>query len=304
MTHWTSLPPPDPDTLLCVVGPTASQKTELAIRLCERWGGEIVSADSVQVYRYFDVGTGKPTQQENARAVHHMVDIVEPTEPLNAADYATKAEDAIDRIRAKGKIPIVCGGSFLWVRAIVWGLADAPPANEAVRDRLRQAAQLHGPEALHARLAQVDPEMAAKLGPRDLVRIERALEVFEITGRKLSVLHREHQERGPKTKATFVGVRWSSETLEDRIRQRAQTWLEEGWIDEVRSLQQRGFGATRPMNSVGYKQVFRYLQDKTDESILLDEITRATKIFARRQRTWLRDEPVTWLDPLDQETHD
>lgn len=286
------------DELVCVVGPTASQKTELAIRLCEAFGGEVISADSVQIYRQFDVGSGKPTDAEMQRARHHLVSVAEPTEPWDAARWARAASDAIAEVRSRGKHPIVCGGAYLWVRALVLGLADAPEASPEVRSRLQEEAQKLGREALHARLAQVDPVLAARLSPRDFVRVQRALEVFELTGKRLSDLHAEHKRQPPRFAARLVGVQWTPDALERRIAQRAEAWLRDGWIDEVRSLLAAGLRETRSMGSVGYKQVAECLDGQLKESDLLVAITRATKIFARRQRTWLRDEPVQWLEPL------
>lgn len=288
----------EPGVLLCVVGPTATQKTELAIRACERVDGEVVGADSVQIYEHFDIGSGKPTAEERRRAVHHLVGTQDPHRPMDAASFARAAQEAIVDIRARGKVPVVCGGSFLWVRALVYGLAEAPAADPALRARLERDAEEQGVPALHARLARVDPPTAARLSPNDFVRVQRALEVYELSGRRLSDLHREHQARGPRHRARFVGIRWSPADLEDRIRRRARGWLDQGWIDEVETLLARGFRNTRPMASVGYRQVVEHLDGEVGKEDLLDRVVRATKVFARRQRTWLRDEAVEWLDPL------
>src|SRR6185503_17437759 len=162
--------------LTVVVGPTASGKTALAIRLAEERGGEIVSADSVQIYRRFAVGTGKPSASEQARAVHHLIDVLEPDQPIDAAGWATLATRTIDEVRARGKEPIVCGGTFLWVRALLFGLAEAPAGDPVVRARHREQAEREGRPALHAALSQVDPQSAARLAPNDFVRVSRALE--------------------------------------------------------------------------------------------------------------------------------
>lgn len=286
------------EQLLCVVGPTASQKTELAIRICEQVGGEVIGADSVQIYEGFDIGSGKPTAQELNRAVHHLVGTADPRDPLDAATFASQADDAVRDIRSRGKIPVVCGGTFLWVRALVLGLADAPPASPELRALLEQRKREVGVEALHAHLEEVDPPTASRLNPRDWVRIQRALEVFELSGRRLSDLHREHQERGPRHQARYVGIHWDPGELEDRMRRRASAWLASGWVGEVRGLLEAGLRGTRPMGSVGYRQIVEYVDGEMDEPDLLDSIVRATKVFARRQRTWLRDEAVTWLDPF------
>ena len=287
--------------LLCVVGPTASQKTELAIRVCEQVGGEVIGADSVQVYAGFDIGSGKPTEAEQLRVRHHLVGVVDPMDSMDAARYVELADAAIGDVRSRGKVAVVCGGTYLWVRSLVMGLADAPPASVEVRARLDLERAEFGEYEMHSRLRGVDPDIAGRLNPMDWVRVQRALEVFEVSGRRLSDLHREHQERiasGGRYRARLVGVRWDSSALEQRIRLRASGWLSGGWIDEVRGLVGLGYRNSRPMMSVGYRQIAEYLEGLADYETLLDRITRATKVFARRQRTWLREESVVWVDPL------
>ena len=277
--------------LLVVVGPTASGKTSLAIRLAEENGSEIVSADSVQVYRHFDIGSGKPCANEIARARHHLIDICDPLDTLDAAQWAKRAEAAIADIRARGKLPIVCGGTFLWVRALVHGLAPAPPADESLRDRHRALVDAKGRDALHAELAAVDPASAERLYPNDFVRVSRALEVFELTGKRMSEWQKEHGFRERRFDARFVGLGHERVALDERIRTRVRAMLAAGWRDEVRDLLARGFGDARAMAAVGYRQV----REAVESSARADHV-RATRVFARRQRTWLRDEPVRWLD--------
>jgi tRNA dimethylallyltransferase len=288
---------PGPDELLCVVGPTASRKTELAVLACEQLGGEVIGADSVQVVRWFDIGSGKPTPEECARARHHLVGVLDPHEPVDAARFAAMADEAILEVRGRGRVPVVCGGSFLWVRALVYGLAKAPGASAEFRAGFRREVAALGREALHARLAKVDPVAAALHPPADLVRVERALEVHALTGRTLTSLHAEHREQAPRHRARFVGVAWEPALLEKRIRERAARWLGQGWIEEVRQLVAQGYRDTRAMGSVGYRQVLQHVQGELELGELEAAVVRATKVFARRQRTWLRDAPVTWVSP-------
>jgi tRNA dimethylallyltransferase len=296
VTGALGLAPPAPGELLAVVGPTASGKTELAIQLAERFGGEIVSADSVQIYRRFDVGSGKPTADERARAPHHLVDALDPLDPCDARRFADLADRALEGVRARGHVPIVCGGTFLWVRALLHGLADAPPADAAIRARHAAIVEAEGRAALHALLREVDPESAARLAPNDAVRVSRALEVYELTGQRQSARHAEHGFRTARYAARLVGARRERDELDRRIERRARAWLEGGWIDEVERLLADGLGAARAMGSVGYKEVREHVEGRLPRGELEAAVVRATRVFVRRQRTWLREQPVAWID--------
>jgi tRNA dimethylallyltransferase len=284
-----------PGTRIAVVGPTASGKTELAIEIAERSGGEIVGADSVQVYRGFDVGSGKPTAEERARAPHHMVDVLDPLDAIDAARYAAAADLAVAEIERRGRRPILAGGTFLWVKALLFGLAPAPAADPAIRARHRdEASEPGGSEALHARLQAIDPQLAARLHPRDVLRVSRGLEVHELTGRPLSAWQAEHafRERGP---FLLLAISRSNEDLTLRITRRVDAWLAAGWIEEVERLAGAGYGGARAMGSVGYREVSEHLAGKIARVDLAAAIVRSTRVFARRQRTWLNDPRVRWL---------
>jgi tRNA dimethylallyltransferase len=285
------------ERLLCLVGPTASGKSALALRLAEQLGGEILSADSMQIYRGFDIGTGKPTAAERELVPHHLLDVAAPLETWDAARWAEEAARVIADVRARGKLPIVCGGSFLWVRALVWGLADAPRGDEALRTRHRTWAEAEGRPALHARLAEVDPASAARLSPNDFVRVSRALEVFELTGVPLSQVQAAHGFREQRYAVRLLGVARERSELDDLIATRVRAMLAAGLVSEVERLVAEGFGEARAMGSVGYRQVREAQAAGTvrDASALADAMVRATRVFARRQRTWLRDQPVEWL---------
>jgi tRNA dimethylallyltransferase len=290
----------DPDRLLVVVGPTASGKTALAVALAERLGGEIVSADSVQVYREFDIGSGKPSVDELARAPHHLVSSQGPLDPIDAASWAEQASQAIADVRARGRVPIVCGGTFLWVKALLFGLAAAPAASPEVRARLQKLAEEQGRPALHARLREVDPALAERLHPNDRVRVSRALEVWEVTGKPLSVWQSEHAFAHERHPARLIGIACDAAALTDRIRARASHWLDHGWIEEVEVLLARGYGDARAMGSVGYAQVRAMLAGELPRRDLEAAVVRATRVFARRQRTWLNHVDVAWLDDAPQ----
>jgi tRNA dimethylallyltransferase len=229
-----------------------------------------------------------------------MIDVVDPLEPMDAASYAGRATEAIADVRRRGKLPIVCGGTFLWVRALLYGLSSAPTADPVIRMRLATLAQEEGRAALHVKLAAVDPDAAARLDPNDFVRVSRALEVFELTGRPLSLLQKEHGFREPRYKARLIGIGWTADELVARIAERTAHLLAIGFVEEVIDLSRLGYRDARAMSSVGYKQVLDCVEGRLAKDDLAPAINRATKVFARRQRTWLREEPVLWLDRRDQ----
>ncbi len=288
------------ERLLFIVGPTASGKSALGLRLARELGGEILSADSMQIYRGFDIGTGKPSAEERALVPHHLIDVAEPLQAWDAARWADEAVRSIGEVRARGRVPIICGGTFLWVRALIYGLAEAPRGDDELRARHRAWAEQAGRPALYARLLEVDPVTAARLAPNDFVRVSRALEVFELTGTPISLVQATHGFREPRFQARLVGVARERAEQDELIASRVRGMLAAGWVSEVESLIERGFAAARAMTSVGYRQVAEALKigSARDEAALGDAIVRATRVFARRQRTWLRDQPVEWL-PAD-----
>ena len=287
---------PSDDELLVIVGPTASGKSALAMALAAELDGEIIGADSVQIYRGFDIGSGKPTASERARIRHHLVDDTDPLQPIDAGRFAERADAAIAEIRARGRLPIVCGGTFLWVKALVHGLAPMAPADETIRGRHQALVAAEGRAALHQQLAGVDPTAAARLAPNDTVRVSRALEVFELTGKPLSAWHADHAFASGRYRCRLMGVGRDRAELDARIEARTRGWLAVGWVDEVKELLDRGYGEARAMGSVGYRQVHQMLAGELDAAALHEAIVRATRTFVRRQRTWLRDQPVRWLD--------
>jgi tRNA dimethylallyltransferase len=289
--------PPTEGEVIAVVGPTASGKTRLSIRLAEALGGEIIGADSVQIYRRFDAGSGKPSPAERAHVPYHLVDVADAHEPFDAARFAALAEEAIAETRARGKVPIVCGGTFLWVKALLFGLAEGAPSSPELRAGHLAFVEREGRPALHERLRQVDLASAARLGPNDFVRVSRALEVFELTGQRLSELQAAHGFRAPRHRARLLGVGWERDALDARVRARTQAFLAASWVDEVRGLAAEGYADTRPMQSVGYRQVLAHVRGELPQGELAPAIDRATRVFVRRQRTWLRDQPVHWLPP-------
>lgn len=285
-------------SVLVLVGPTASGKTDLALSLAPRLNAEIVSVDSVQVYRLFDVGSGKPTSEELARVPHHLISSQDPTDPLEASQFQAQADRVISDIAARGKRVILCGGTFLWHRALLYGLADAPEAQPELRRAHAELVMLEGRRALHERLRAVDPESAARLHPNDFVRVSRALEVFEASGQKMSALQEAHGFRSERYRPLFVGIDWPREDYDARLLRRTRGLFERGFVEEVRSLLERGYGETRAMSSVGYLQVRDAVRSGNfDLEELITLVYQKTRVFARRQRTWLRDREIHWLPP-------
>lgn len=293
----STIDPPNSGEIVVVVGPTGSGKTALALALAKRFDGEIISADSIQIYRHFDIGSGKPSTVERAMAPHHLVDFVDPLEPFDAAHFVKLADNAIADIQRRGRCVIVCGGTFLWVKALLHGLAPTGPRDEAVRARHEAIAEREGRAALHAQLVTIDPDAAERLAPADLVRVSRALEIHELTGKTQTAWFAEHQFREQRHAALLFGIAHEREVLDRRIEARTDDWLDGGWIDEVKRLIAAGYGDARAMHAVGYRQVRDYTTGALPRDELSGAIVRATRTFVRRQRTWLRDEAVTWLEP-------
>ncbi len=285
-----------PPRLLIVVGPTAAGKSSLALRLAEHVGGEIVSADSQQVYRGMDLGTGKATAAERARVPHHLLDILDPSEVMTAQHFVTAADAAIAAIAARGRQVIVAGGTMLYIRALLLGLFGGPPADPALRARL--AADAAAPGALWERLARVDPELAAKVNRNDLVRIIRALEVFELTGVPMSEHQRRHDHRTchPRYPARLVGLAPEPAVLEARIEARVDAMLAAGLVGEVERLRAAGYGpALKSQQAIGYAELHRYLDGVHTLSEAVALVKRNSRRYARRQRSWYRgDERVQW----------
>jgi tRNA dimethylallyltransferase len=283
--------------IVCVVGPTASGKSDLALEIAELTNGEVVSADSVQIYRGFDIGSAKLTHSERARVPHHLIDALDPFDACDAARFSAMADALLQDIRARGKLAIVCGGTFLWVRALIYGLAEAPAADPVLRAEHRSLAERFGRAHLHDQLRDIDPVLHARLAPNDFVRVSRALEVHALTGKTLSSLQSAHGFRQARFAVQLVGVDHPRETLHARIAERSRSMLAQGFIDEVRDLLARGFHQAPALRSVGYRQVVEALATQAQPATteLADRIAQATRVFARHQLTWLRREPVRWL---------
>jgi tRNA dimethylallyltransferase len=279
---------------LCVAGPTASGKTAAALAIADALSSirpvEIVSVDSALVYRGMDIGTAKPSADELARVPHHLIDLIEPTQAYSAAQFVADATRHIDEINDRGHLPLLVGGTMLYFRALFEGLDDMPASNPGIRAALDEEAARVGWPAMHAKLAEVDPVTAARLNPGDSQRVQRALEVYRISGRALSSFHREKAKRDTPHLLSLEPL--DRAWLHDRIAKRFDAMLDAGFIDEVKRLRARGdLHADLPsMRCVGYRQVWEAL-DANDLSGLRDKGIAATRQLAKRQLTWLRSMP-------------
>jgi tRNA dimethylallyltransferase len=278
----------------CLLGPTASGKTAAALALAARRPVEIISVDSALVYREMDIGTAKPTAEERAVAPHHLIDIVDPADAYSAAEFRSDALRLIGEISARGRLPLLVGGTMLYYKALTQGLNDLPAADANVRAALDADAARDGWPALHARLAAVDPVTAARLAPNDSQRIQRALEVFMLTGQAMSVLLAAPARVDSDAKAwRFVPIALEPSersVLHARIEKRFDAMLAEGFIDEVVKLRERGdlLPEMPSMRCVGYRQVWEYLDGAVDYSTMRDKGVFATRQLCKRQLTWLR----------------
>jgi tRNA dimethylallyltransferase len=286
-----------PHLLLALVGATASGKTELALALAERLGLEIVGADSRQVYRRLDIGTAKPTPEERARVPHHLVDHVEPAEDYQAYRYQSELRRLLPSIAARGRVPLLVGGTGLYVRAGIEGLSEAAPSDPALRSTLQAELEQLGPEPLHQQLAVLDPKAASRVHPRDRVRVVRFLEICLATGHAASEHLEAHRSEPLPCRVVYLGLDWPREDLYSRVEQRTVDLLRRGWIEEVESLLASGVPPfARSMQSLGYREIVAYLRGELGRDELAPRITLQTRRYAKRQLTWFRALPVRWLD--------
>lgn len=285
--------------VVIICGPTGVGKTRFAIDLALKFGGEIIGADSVQIYRLLDIGSAKPTAEERAAVPHHLVDIIEPDQSFSAADYAAMAHEVLADFQIRNVLPVVVGGTGLYIKALVYGLFEAPLADDAIRRRLRREVDRIGAPALHRRLAQSDPRAADRIHPNDALRITRALEVLETTGNSISYHQQTHGFKEPLVDTLRIGLTLPREQLYDRINQRVDMMLAAGLQEEVRGLLDQGYDPQlKSMQSLGYRHMTAFLQDAVgwDETVVA--LKRDHRRYAKRQLTWFAaDSSVHWLQP-------
>ena len=287
--------------VVIIAGPTASGKSSLGVELALSLGGEILNADSMQVYRGMDVGTAKPTLEEQKGIPHHLLDVVDPDEDFSAATFRSMALALVREICSRGKICLVVGGTGLYIKALLGGLFRCPPADPRLRETLRLECDNHGSTRLYERLKLLDPESASRVHPNDKVRIIRSLEIIHLTNRRPSELSREHGFRDRALGALKLCLKINREELYHRINRRSAAMLRAGLVGETESLLSKGYSSQlKPMKSIGYRHIVKYLEGTWSLAEATRNLQRDTRRYAKRQLTWFRADPeFTWISPDD-----
>lgn len=284
--------------IIIICGPTAIGKTRVGIELAKRFDGEIVSADSQQVWRGFDIGTAKPDLKERSDVPHHLIDVAEPDERFDAAKYVALADAAIAGIAARGKVPFVVGGTGMYIRMLVHGICDAPPRDQDIRAEFEAEIEKHGVPALHEELGKIDPETAASLSPNDRTRIVRALEIHRLTGMPASAFRKRHGFKERRYDALKIGLSIDRAELYRRIDERVDRMIKDGLAGEVRSLLERYPEGCQPFHAVGYREIVDFVKGRIDLDEAVRLAKRASRRFAKRQLTWFRaDTEIRWFGP-------
>lgn len=289
MRDKNNIPPP----AIFLMGPTASGKSALAVQLAQALNGEIISVDSALVYRAMDIGTAKPSMAERGGIPHHLIDIIDPSESFSTGQFRTKALEIMADINRRGRIPVLVGGTMLYFNALSGGLAQLPEADPAIRAKLDEDLAVMGKEALHRRLSNIDPESAARIHPNDPQRIQRALEVYEISGKPLSAFFSDaHSQAIPYRCLKFIIAPKERHTLHEIIAKRFLQMMDQGFVEEVERLVQRGDLSEKmpSIRAVGYRQIWSYLHGEYDKATMIEKGIAATRQLAKRQFTWLRRE--------------
>jgi tRNA dimethylallyltransferase len=290
-------PGPGPIPLIAIVGPTASGKSSLGVRLARKFSGEVLACDSTQVYCGFDIGTAKPTVEEREDVPHHLLDLVNPDFPFTAGEYRSRAVAVLEDLRHRARLPVLTVGTGLYLRALLEGLADAPARSEELRARLESRADVHSLQYLHRVLRRLDPEAAMRIGSRDRPKMIRAIEVCLLTGRPLSEIHQTGRTPLEGYHPIKIGLQPPRAALYERIERRVHDMLDRGWLDEVAGLARSGVAqSTKPFDFIGYNELHAHLEGTITLAAATKTISQATRRYAKRQMTWFRKEPlVHWL---------
>ena len=277
--------------VVVIAGPTATGKTELAITLATEFGGEVVSADSMQVYRYMDIGTAKPGKQDRARVVHHMIDIRDPDEDFSAADFSVDGKEAIEAVNSRGKAAFITGGTGLYIRALTRGIFEGPGPDLGLRARLERKAEAEGPEAVFNELRALDPISAGRIHPNNLKRVIRAIEICRLSGRPVSELHVEHGFGAEDFEVLRIAVTKERDELYRSIDDRVDKMLSKGLLEETRALIEMGYSTElKSMQALGYKEMCRHLSGGSTLAEARAAVKKNTRNYAKRQITWFKNE--------------
>jgi len=292
--------------IILIVGPTGVGKTDISVKIARAFHSEIINADSRQIYRYMDIGTAKPTSEHLSSVRHHLIDIVEPDEYFSAGEYRKRSEEIIQKLLNKGMMPVVVGGSGLYLKALLYGLFEGPEADPNLRKTYDTYADKFGSEALHKKLSKIDPQAAQRIHPKDRVRIIRALEVYEKTGKPISSLQGNFSLQKSLYAPIIIGLQRERKELYQRIEQRVDSMMAEGFVDEVRRLLDRGYSEDlRALMGIGYGQIIHYLKGEYNIERAISLIKRDTKRYAKRQMTWFQKmENINWLTMTDDADND
>ncbi len=284
--------------VLFIVGPTGVGKTALAINLAEDMPLEVINGDALQVYRGLDIGTAKPDASVRKLVPHHLIDILDPDRAFSAGEFARRANDAIDDIRGRGKVPVVVGGSGFYLRALEQPLAEIPRPDEEQQRRWRDSVENESTSDLYRRLREVDADWAASIDPNDRQRVLRGLEVFHLTGKPLTAWHRDQPEDRSRFRSVWIGLTLPRKVLYDRIQLRTEKMLAQGWLAEVRRLYEQ-YGVNAPaFQAIGYRSLAAVVSGEVDESAAVAQVVQETRRYAKRQLTWFRRDPrIHWLAP-------
>jgi len=285
--------------IVIICGPTGIGKTSVAIDIAGSVNGEIISADSMQIYKYMDIGTAKPTIEEQSRVRHHLIDIVDPDENFDAAKFSKRAHEKIAELYTRGIAPLVVGGTGLYIKALAHGLFDADAANLDIRKRLKKEAVISGTGVLHKRLTACDPDAAGRIHPNDTYRIIRALEMVEATGKTISKHQEDHGFTDKRYVVIKIGLKMERKVLYDRINKRVDAMIEKGLVDEVKCLLDRGYSENlKSMQSIGYRHIVDFIKGRLSWDETLRTIKRDTRRYAKRQMTWFNADPeIVWANP-------
>jgi tRNA dimethylallyltransferase len=288
---------PTNDPMVVIIGPTASGKSRLGLELAQRFGGEILSCDALQVYRHMDIGTAKPTISDRQIVLHHLLDLRDPGEDFSAGDYQRLARQALEDIRHRSRIPFVVGGTGFYLRALLDGFFEGPGRSEELRTRLRDVVQRRGPQFLHRALRHADPLSAQRIAPNDTARLIRACEIYLLTGKPLSWWHDQPTVKLAGYRWLLLGIAWPRQELYQRINRRVEAMMAAGFIAEVEDLLSKYPRDCHAFKAIGYRQIAEYLEAKRPLSDAIESTKQESRRYAKRQLTWFRSlKDVSWLD--------